>query len=293
MSYAGLGQIIPGATVGRDSSRSPTGGAVRVSARWAQRAANAGNRYNFRSAPLIAVDGKAGPITIASLATLSHQFSSDQPVTNDPPTSRITSTVIIPLQLEEALASKPFIADPPVSAATRRASTSGSSAASATEPVPGKPAPAPGEDIIIADEGSSGLLARYGIWPWAIGGAALVGVGTWFMMSGSTVRANRRRGRRTSVRRNYAYDHMSHFGSYDAGGKPKRNPAGNDLWVWDWVDGGWNSARASSKAEATRIAKQMGKPSPMRGGGMTVTLVPTNVRIAKPGETKHLASGWD
>lgn len=232
MSYAGLGQtstaMMPAATVGRSTSRHEAGGAVRVPATWAQRAANAGNRYNNSSAPLIAVDGRAGPITIAALRTLSHQFSSDQPVTNDPPTSRVTDNVIIPVALETALAARRFVPDPPVSSATRRTTTTtrtttsgGTTTTPVTTPIPGAtPAATPADEVIL-DEGSSsgvrGLIAQYGIWPWAIGGAALVGLGLWFLAGGG-MRANRRR-----VRKNYAYEHMSHPGSYDPRGRPTRN----------------------------------------------------------------------
>jgi hypothetical protein len=211
MSYAGLGQtstaMMPAATVGRSASRHEAGGAVRVPATWAQRAANAGNRYNRSSAPLIGVDGHAGPITIGALRTLSHQFSSDQPVTNNPPTSRVTDTVIIPVALETALAARNFVADPPLSTATHRTATT-STGVSVPAPIPGAvPAETPA-DTVILDEGSSsgagGLIARFGIWPWAIAGTALVGVGLWFMMgsgAGASVRANRRRVRRNSKRK--------------------------------------------------------------------------------------------
>lgn len=213
MSYAGLGQV-PGATVGRDGGRYESGGSVRVGARWAQRAANAGNRYNMTSAPLIAVDGRAGSITVGALRTLSHQFASDQPVTNDPPTSRITDRVIIPVTLEARLATMPAVTDPPVSSATRRTTTTTTRTSSGamttvpvTEPIPGKtPAGTPADDVIL-DEGSSGgggLIARYGLWPWVIGGVSLAGLGFWFLMgtaSGAAVTSNRRRRVRRNARR--------------------------------------------------------------------------------------------
>lgn len=201
MSYTGLGQTPSfsteaSATVGRDSSRRPSGNTVRVTARWAQRAANAGNRYNMSTAPLIAVDGKAGPITIAALRTLSRQFSSGLPVTNDPPTSRVTDNVIIPAALETALAARRVAPDPPPSSATRRTTTlttASGGTATTSEPIPGaKPAATPADEVILDEGSSSGLIARYGIWPWAIGGAALVGVGLWFLAGGG-MRANRRR----------------------------------------------------------------------------------------------------
>ena len=216
MSYAGLGQtsaMTPAATVGRSASRYEAGGAVRVPATWAQRAANAGNRYNNSSAALIAVDGRAGPITISALRMLSHQFSSDQPVTNDPSTSRVTDSVIIPVALETALAARRFVADPPASSATRRAAPrtttapGPTSAPAVTVPIPGAtPAATPADEVIL-DEGSSsgvqGLIARYGIWPWVAGGTALAGLGLWFLMGGgaASVRANRRRVRRNRARR--------------------------------------------------------------------------------------------
>lgn len=216
MSYAGLGQtstaMMPVATVGRDPSRHEAGGAVRVGARWAQRAVNAGNRYNNSFAPLIVVDGHAGPITISNLRALSHQFAADQPVTNDPPTSRVTDTVIIPVALESALATKAFVPDPPASTATRRTVSSTSSTTSATSATPPVTAPIPGvapppttASEVILDEGSSGgggLIARYGLMPWLIGGTAIAGLGIWFLLGSGTaasmrsarpVRANRRR----------------------------------------------------------------------------------------------------
>src|SRR5260221_14556747 len=107
MSYArGLGQdIIPLATVGVDRTRRPSGSSVSVDARWAQRAVNAGMRYNNSDAPLIAVDGMAGNATLTGLRTLSHQFANDAPVTKDPATSTAswTSRVIIPAALETRL----------------------------------------------------------------------------------------------------------------------------------------------------------------------------------------------
>jgi hypothetical protein len=225
MSYAGLGQtstaMMPAATVGRDPSRYEAGGAVRVSARWAQRAVNAGNRYNNSFAPLIAVDGRAGSVTISGLRTLSHQFSSDQPVTNNPPTSRVTDTVIIPVALESALATKAFVPDPPLSTATRRtvssSSSSGTTAATSsppvTAPIPGVATPSTTASEVILDEGSSGgggLIARYGLMPWLIGGTAIAGLGIWFLLGSGTaasmrsarpVRANRRRTARNGYRR--------------------------------------------------------------------------------------------
>ena len=215
MSYAGLGQV-SGATVGRDGTRHESGGSVRVSARWAQRAANAGLRFDRTPplAPLIGVDGKAGSVTIGALRALSHRMiaTADGPVLNDPPlsgTTRWSPNVIMSTALESALARLAPVSDPPLSSATRRATTrttTTGSSTTTTEPVPGATPVAPADEIIL-DEGSSsgagGLIARFGIWPWAIGGAALVGVGLWFM-SGGGMRANRRRVRRNSrrVRRN-------------------------------------------------------------------------------------------
>jgi hypothetical protein len=191
----GMGQVstAPVAVVGRDSSRYEAGGAVRVSARWAQRAANAGLRYNNPFAARIVVDGRAGPITISTLRNHSHQFSSDQPVTNDPPTSRITDRVIIPVALEARLATLPFVPDPPASSATHTTTPSTSATTPpVTVPIPGA-TPASPADAVILDEGSSGgLVARYGIWPFVIGGTALAGLGVWFLMGGgSRMRANR------------------------------------------------------------------------------------------------------
>jgi hypothetical protein len=225
MSYAGLGQVT-GGLLGRDTlARHEAGGAVRVSSRWAQRAVNSGNRYNNPSAALIAVDGHAGPITIAALRVHSHQFSSDQPVTNDPPGTRVTDTVIIPVALETRLASLPSVPSPTAAAATHHATTSsGASGGAATggatvAPIPGAPPAETPADTVILDEGSSGgggLIARYGIMPWAIGGVALVGLGLWFMMgsgAGASVRANRRRVRRNSCHHGKSVeDHREDFG---------------------------------------------------------------------------------
>jgi len=207
MSYAGLGQV--SATVGRDGTRHESGGSVRVSARWAQRAANAGLRFDRTPplAPLIGVDGRAGSVTIGALRALSHRMiaTADGPVLNDPPlsgTTRWSPNVIMSTALESALARLAPVSDPPLSSATRR-TTTGATGAPTTAPIPGADPVAPADEIIL-DEGSSGgggLIARYGIWPWAIGGTALVGVGLWFMMgsgAGASVRANRRRVRRNS-----------------------------------------------------------------------------------------------
>jgi hypothetical protein len=188
---------------------------VRVSATWAQRAANAGNRYNLGSAPLIGVDGQAGPITIAALRTLSRQFAGGQPVDNDPETSRITEHVVMPVALETALSTKPFVPDPPISRATRRATPTSTAEAPATTPEPGATPPAPsssassesggesgggGRDEIILDAGSAGtartILRKIGPWPLAIAAVALVGLGTYFVMNTPrqrAVAANRRR----------------------------------------------------------------------------------------------------
>lgn len=76
------------------------------------------------------------------------------------------------------------------------------------------------------------------------------------------------------------------FGTSSIAPKPRRNPRSklsSRDYVWDWVGGGYNSARASSLAEAERLAKEMGLPSRIKGG-MTRTLTPKNVRAAKPGE---------
>jgi hypothetical protein len=58
-------------------------------------------------------------------------------------------------------------------------------------------------------------------WPVVIGvGVALFGGIAYMSWSvKAPVKSNRRR----RLRRNYAYDHMSHFGSYDDRGRPKRN----------------------------------------------------------------------
>lgn len=62
------------------------------------------------------------------------------------------------------------------------------------------------------------------------------------------------------------------------GGSPTAK--GAKLYIWEWKDGGWNSGFATSLAEAKKLAKWMGTPS----GGMKVTLVPVNVRLAPNGK---------
>ena len=53
---------------------------------------------------------------------------------------------------------------------------------------------------------------------------------------------------------------------------------GAKLYVWEWKGGGYHSGFATSLAEAKKLAKFMGTPTPR--GGMKVTLVPVNVRLA-------------
>jgi len=57
-----------------------------------------------------------------------------------------------------------------------------------------------------------------------------------------------------------------------------RMAEGAKLYVWEWADGGWNSGFATSLEEAKTLAKWMGTPTSK--GGMTVTLVPVNVRLS-------------
>jgi hypothetical protein len=57
-----------------------------------------------------------------------------------------------------------------------------------------------------------------------------------------------------------------------------RMAEGAKLYVWEWADGGWNSGFATSLEEAKKLAKWMGTPTSK--GGMTVTLVPVNVRLS-------------
>lgn len=292
-----------------------------TTATWAQRAVNAFRAS--RGQPLIAVDGRAGPLTIAALTEAGPGLPAPS---TSPANVRVTPRVLVSKTLATRLEALQRVADPAPTRSSGGSSitTPGSDASTATPP-----------DDALLNEGSAGggLIARYGILPWVVGGTALVGVGLYFLMGsgGSTrrVQANRRRVRRNSskhtIRRssvplNYPCPacgkpdlgrdgHKSgcklekHSGSFSSFSIPKgkkrrvsrnvsRHPKRKKLWVWGWVGGGHNSVLASTKAEATRLAIQMGKPNTHRGGGMTVTLKPKNVRVAKPGEIARLDGGW-
>ena len=78
----------------------------------------------------------------------------------------------------------------------------------------------------------------------------------------------------------------------------RRNSGTPQLWVWNWVGGGYNSAHAISKADALSIATKMGAPRSFNMGGKVVRvqrLVPDekSLRIAKPGELAKLDYGSD
>jgi hypothetical protein len=101
-------------------------------------------------------------------------------------------------------------------------------------------APPPGSEPGLPIVGGGGLIARYGIWPWVIGGTTLVGLGVWFLMgggAGASVRANRRR----RVRRNnggyeLVYQTGGHGGPYWSLDAAERRAealmaGGRDQWI--------------------------------------------------------------
>lgn len=121
-------------------------------------------------------------------------------------------------------------------------------------------------------------------WYWpviiGVGVVTLGGIGYLSYNVKAPMKANRRRSRRSRRSRR-----MRRNGSMTWGGTPGPN---KKLWIWSWVGGGWNSGFATTKAEATKLAKWMGQ-----GDSVRRTLVPQNVRIARPGELDALSAGSD
>lgn len=217
MSYAGLGHLA-GAECGdmpdvgqemgiEPRSRAASTGQRVVPTVWAQRALNAAGVRT-------AVDGIAGPGTLRSLvsAWTSMGRSGAQPVLVD------AGHVAISPGFEARLSILRRVADPSgstcgpcqwtscSSGARRTTTTTGTSTStpSTSTPATTPDSSAPPSDLLVeAPDGGGaggGLIARYGIWPWVIGGTALVGVGLWFLVGAGagSVRANPRH----RVRRN-------------------------------------------------------------------------------------------
>lgn len=58
-------------------------------------------------------------------------------------------------------------------------------------------------------------------------------------------------------------------------------------WFFNWVGGGYNSVRASTKAEALALATTLGSAREYAPGKMTVTLVPdVNTLVRDPNCTR-------
>lgn len=213
MSYAGLGHLA-GAECGdmpdigqemgiEPRSRAASTGQRVVPTVWAQRALNAAGVRT-------AVDGIAGPGTLRSLvsAWTSMGRSGAQPVLVD------AGHVAISPGFEARLSILRRVADPSgstcgpcqwtsCSSGTRRTTTTtgtSTSTPSTSTPAATPDSSEPPSDLLVEmpSGDGGGLIARYGIWPWVIGGTALVGVGLWFLVGAGagSVRANRRRVRR-------------------------------------------------------------------------------------------------
>lgn len=56
-------------------------------------------------------------------------------------------------------------------------------------------------------------------------------------------------------------------------------------WVWNWVGGGYNTASASSRAEALKLARAKGAPSGVFKG---LTVNEASLHVALPGEVDRL-----
>lgn len=146
-----------------------------ATATWAQRAVNA-FRASRGQAP-IAVDGRAGPLTIAGLAAAGPGLPAPSTF---PENVAVTPRVLISKTLATRLEALQRVADP---APVPRPHV--------LEPAPTDPA-TPGEPKPAEVE-----VSRRSLLPWILGGTALVGLGAYFMFAGTPVRANRRRRRRS------------------------------------------------------------------------------------------------
>lgn len=147
-----------------------------------------------------------------------------------------------------------------------------------------QPAPATTEPAVDPAAATAAPVSASPSWYWpviiGVGVAVLGGIGYMSYSVKAPLKANRRRSRRKSRRKSRRMLANSEWGGTPGPGKK--------LWIWSWVGGGWNSGFASSKAEATKLAKEMGI-----GEGTRQTLVPTNVHVAAPGELNKLSAGWD
>lgn len=145
-----------------------------TTATWAQRAVNA--FHASRGQALIAVDGRAGPLTIAGLAAAGPGLPAPSTF---PENVAVTPRVLVSKTLATRLEALQRVPDP--------------------APIPrpqGSAATTPGASV-IEEKPAEVEVSRRSLLPWILGGTALVGLGAYFMFAGTPVRANRRRRRRS------------------------------------------------------------------------------------------------
>jgi len=144
-----------------------------TTATWAQRAVNAFRASRGQAS--IAVDGRAGPLTIAGLT----EAGPGLPVPSTFPTNiAVTPRVLVSKTLATRLEALQRVADPTVTPRPQ-----GNTSATSESALEEKPAEVE--------------VSRRSLLPWILGGTALVGLGAYFMLAGAPVRANRRRRRRS------------------------------------------------------------------------------------------------
>lgn len=210
MSYAGLGQLagtqcgdMPdvGQEMGIEPRARTSAGLRIIPTVWAQRALNAAGTR-------VTVDGIAGPATLSALVSTWTQMgrSGAQPALVD------AGHVAISPGFEGRLSIMRRVPDPSgsrcgpcqwsaCSGATQTAPrTTSTSTTTSTTPNASSTTSEERDNLDPAGGSPMGLIARYGIWPWVIGGTALVGVGLWFLVGAGagSVRVNRRRVRRNT-----------------------------------------------------------------------------------------------
>lgn len=194
MTYRALGQAsyqptVGSATLGPDRSRQPDPSDPRMwitSGRWAQRAVNAWRASHPGTGPLIFVDGRVGPITLAAMNSILPGL----PPPRNYPSGSVTDQVTIARTLADTLAALAPVPDPPRPA--RAASSSAHTGSSVPEAVKGTSAD-PSPVVYDAGGGRPSWLMPVLV----VGGVTLVGVGGMLVYRGARgVRANRRRTRR-------------------------------------------------------------------------------------------------
>lgn len=224
MSYAGLGQLagtqcgdMPdvGQEMGIEPRARTSAGLRIIPTVWAQRALNAAGTR-------VTVDGIAGPATLSALVSTWTRMgrSGAQPALVD------AGHVAISPGFEGRLSIMRRVPDPSgsrcgpcqwsaCSGATQTAPRTTSTSTTTSTTLNTSSTTSEERDNLDPAGGSPmGLIARYGIWPWVIGGTALVGVGLWFLIGAGagSVRANRRRRMRRNV--------ISDYSRYSAAGTP-------------------------------------------------------------------------